>query len=75
MSNPTHVLNFEPLQLTPHMTYEEKPTQIIASQERSLRNKVIQMVKVKWLNHSEEEATWETEADMRSRYPEIFGKF
>ena len=75
MSNPSHVLNYEPLQLTPNMSYEERPVQILARQERRLRNKVIPMVKVKWLNHSEEEATWETERDLKSRYPDLFGKF
>ncbi|XP_073017847.1 uncharacterized protein [Primulina eburnea] len=57
MSNPSHVLNFEPLQLTPNLSYEERPTQILDNQETMLRNKVIKMVKVKWLIHSEEEAT------------------
>ncbi|XP_073041943.1 uncharacterized protein [Primulina eburnea] len=75
MSNPLHVLNYEPLQLTPHLSFEEKPTQILDRQEKRLRNKVVQMVKVKWLNHSEEEATWETETEMRSRYPELFDTF
>ena len=75
MSNPSHVLNYEPLQLTPNMTYEERPVQILARQEKRLRNKVIPMVKVKWLNHSEEEATWETERDLKSLYPDLFGKF
>ncbi|XP_075475621.1 uncharacterized protein LOC142507594 [Primulina tabacum] len=74
MSNPSHVLNHEPLQLTPNMSYDERPTQILDRQERRLRNKVIHMVKVKWLTHSEEEATRETETDMRSSYPEIFSE-
>ncbi|XP_073279544.1 uncharacterized protein [Primulina huaijiensis] len=75
MSNPSHVLNYESPQLTPNMSYEERLTQILGRQERRLRNKVIQMVKVKWLNHSEEEAIWETKRDMRSRYPKLFRKF
>ncbi|XP_042396452.1 uncharacterized protein LOC121986553 [Zingiber officinale] len=75
MSNPSHVLNFEPLQLTPNLSYEERPTQILSRQERRLRNKVIKMIKVRWLNHSKEEVTWETQTDMRSLYPELFGKF
>ncbi|XP_073030729.1 uncharacterized protein [Primulina eburnea] len=47
MSNPSHVLNYDPLQLSPNMSYEERPTQIRDRQERSLRIKVIQIVKVK----------------------------
>ncbi|XP_073304156.1 uncharacterized protein [Primulina huaijiensis] len=37
MSNPSHVLNYEPLQLTPNLSYEEKPMQILGRQERRLR--------------------------------------
>ncbi|XP_073291045.1 uncharacterized protein [Primulina huaijiensis] len=74
MSNSLHALNFEPLQLTPNLSYEERSTQIFSRHERKLRNKVIKMVKVKLLNNSEEEATWETEIDMKSRYPKLFGE-
>ncbi|XP_073300523.1 uncharacterized protein [Primulina huaijiensis] len=63
-----------PMLLTPNMSYKERPTQILDRQERRLRNKVIHMVKVKWINHSEEEATWKTETDMRSSYPELLDK-
>ncbi|XP_073154045.1 uncharacterized protein [Henckelia pumila] len=72
ISNPSHVLNFEPLQLSPHMTYEERPDLILERYERRLRNKTIPMVKVRWMNHSEEKATWEAEAYIRTRYPELF---
>ncbi|XP_073061943.1 uncharacterized protein [Primulina eburnea] len=57
MPNPSHVLNYEPLQLTPHLYFEERPTQIMDRWEKRLRNKVIQIIKVKWLNHFKEEAT------------------
>ncbi|XP_073313515.1 uncharacterized protein [Primulina huaijiensis] len=57
ISNPSHVLNYEPLQLTQNLSLEETPTQILDRHERRLRNKVIHMVKVKLLNHSEEQAT------------------
>jgi hypothetical protein len=30
------------------------------------------MCKVKWGHHSEEEATWEREDDLRAKYPELF---
>ncbi|XP_073019106.1 uncharacterized protein [Primulina eburnea] len=61
MSNHSHVMNYKPLQLTSNLSFEERPTQILDRQGRRLQNKVIQMVNVKWLNHSEEEATQEIE--------------
>ncbi|XP_073154215.1 uncharacterized protein [Henckelia pumila] len=68
VSNPSHVLSVEPLQLSPHMMYEERPIRILDRQERRLRNKSISIIKVRWQNHSDEEATWEAEADIRTRY-------
>ncbi|XP_075492520.1 uncharacterized protein LOC142530577 [Primulina tabacum] len=74
MGNPSHVLSFEPLKLSPKLSSEEKPILILDRQERRLRNKVIKLVKVKWLNHSDEKAAWETEANMSSHYTELFRK-
>ncbi|XP_057550621.1 uncharacterized protein LOC130828676 [Amaranthus tricolor] len=39
---------------------------------KELRNKSIPLVKVLWTHHGEEEATWEKESDIRSRYPHLF---
>ncbi|XP_075481195.1 uncharacterized protein LOC142521907 [Primulina tabacum] len=36
MSNSSHVMNYEALQLTPNLNYEEKPTQILGRKERRL---------------------------------------
>ena len=37
-----------------------------------LQNKTIPLVKVLWKNSKSEEATWELEADMKEKYPELF---
>ncbi|XP_073033800.1 uncharacterized protein [Primulina eburnea] len=50
MSNPSHVLNYEPL--TSNQSFKERPTKILDRRERRLRNKVIHMVKVEWRKHS-----------------------
>ncbi|KAL5551009.1 hypothetical protein UlMin_001185 [Ulmus minor] len=57
------------------LTYEEKPVQILDRKDKTLRNKVIPLVKVLWRNHKIEEATWEREDDMRISYPELFQIF
>ncbi|XP_073153111.1 uncharacterized protein [Henckelia pumila] len=75
ISNPSHILDFEPLRLASDLSFEERPEQILAREERRLRTRDIPMVKVRWLNHSEEEATWEAETDMRTRYPDLFGTY
>ncbi|KAL5583119.1 hypothetical protein UlMin_015561 [Ulmus minor] len=75
VSDPSHVLEHEPIQVKEDLTYEEKPVQILDRKDKTLRNKVIPIVKVLWRNHKVEEATWEREDDMRISYPELFQIF
>ncbi|XP_075481182.1 uncharacterized protein LOC142521892 [Primulina tabacum] len=60
------------LDLLPNLSYEELPVQIIDRKVNVLRNKEIGFVKVLWRNHLIEEATWESEEEMRQRYPDLF---
>ena len=53
-------------------TYEEKPIQILDRKEKVLRRKMIPLVKILWQYHGMEEVTWELEASIRERYPELF---
>ena len=46
--------------------------QFLDKKDKVLRNKTIPLVKVLWRNSKSEEATWELEADMREKYPELF---
>ena len=46
--------------------------QIVDHKVKILRNKVIPLVKFLWGNHGIKEATWESEAQMRSQYPQLF---
>ena len=47
------------------------PTRILGSEIRKLRNREVRLVKVK-RGEGESNATWETEAKMRSLYPFLF---
>ena len=68
----SHILSQEPVEVHADLTYEEKPVQILAKENKVLRNKIIPLVKVLWRNHKIEEATWEREEDMRRDFPELF---
>ncbi|KAL0549604.1 hypothetical protein IC582_014090 [Cucumis melo] len=70
--DPSHVVDYEPLEIDENLGYVEQPIEVLAREVKSLRNKEIPLVKVLWRNHRVEEATWEREDDMRSRYPELF---
>ncbi|XP_062102974.1 uncharacterized protein LOC133813965 [Humulus lupulus] len=71
--NPSHVLNYEPLEVEQDITYEEKSIQILDRKEKELRNKKISLVKVLWGSSNIEEITREREEEMRSKYPDLFG--
>ncbi|KAL4014536.1 hypothetical protein IC575_026741 [Cucumis melo] len=72
VSDPSHVVDYEPLEIDENLSYTEQPVEVLAREVKTLRNKEIPLVKVLWRNHRVEEATWEREDDMRSRYPELF---
>jgi len=70
--NPTHVLETQPIQVNEDLSYEEEPVQILDRKEQVLRTKTIPLVKVLWRNHQVEEATWESEEQMKIKYPHLF---
>jgi hypothetical protein len=62
----------EELDLGGDLTYSERTINILDTVERVTRSKVIKMCKVRWSYHTEDEATWEHEEELRADYPEIF---
>ncbi|KAL0544208.1 hypothetical protein IC582_019321 [Cucumis melo] len=70
--DPSHVVDYEPLEIDENLSYTEKTVEVLAREMKMLGNKEIPLVKVLWRNHRVEEATWEKEDDMRARYPELF---
>ena len=62
----------EELDLQDDLTYEESSIKVLEMAERITRSKTIRMCKVQWKHHSEEEATWEREDDLISKYPQLF---
>ena len=60
------------VQLESDLTYEEKPIKILETAERNTRTKTIKFCKVQWSHHTEEEATWEREDDLRKDHPHLF---
>ncbi|WVZ75493.1 hypothetical protein U9M48_023539 [Paspalum notatum var. saurae] len=58
-----------PEEIQPDLTYEEKPIKILDQKQRSTQRRTINFYKVQWSNHSEEEATWEQEEFLQTKYP------
>ncbi|XP_069143491.1 uncharacterized protein [Solanum lycopersicum] len=72
ISNEYYVLSLDSVEFCPDLTFEEEPIAILDRQVRKLRTIEIALVKVQWKHRSLGEATWETESDMRARYPQHF---
>jgi hypothetical protein len=71
---PTEVLPELELEIEPDLSYQVHPVKVLDQKERSTRARSIQMYKVQWSNHSVEDATWETEDFLRSRFPDFLPK-
>ncbi|KAK1613803.1 hypothetical protein QYE76_019320 [Lolium multiflorum] len=54
------------------LTYREVPIRILDEAFRTTRTRSIKFLKIQWSNHTEEEATWEREEDMKKEYPDLF---
>ena len=61
----------ENLQLESDLVYSEYLMKIVDHKTRVTRNQTSNFYKVQWSNHSEREATWETEEFLKSIYPEL----
>ncbi|XP_070037340.1 uncharacterized protein [Nicotiana tomentosiformis] len=72
MGDPSLVVPTEIIGVKDSPTYEEIPVAILDRQIRKLGTKEIASVKVLWRNQKVEEATWEAEDYMKSRYPHVF---
>jgi hypothetical protein len=69
---PEEQLLMEYLDLGGDLTYSKRPIKILDSTERVTHSKVIKICKVQWSHHTEDEATWEHEEELRADYLELF---
>jgi hypothetical protein len=57
--------------LEAELTYPEHPVKILDQKDRITWRKTIKFFKIQWTNHTEEEATRESEDFLRSRHPDF----
>ncbi|WVZ62768.1 hypothetical protein U9M48_012473, partial [Paspalum notatum var. saurae] len=66
---PEEEIDTSQVQIEPDLTYEATPVKVLDQKQRSTRRSTVTMYKVQWSEHTEEEATWETEEYLRTKYP------
>jgi hypothetical protein len=69
---PEEELPMEDLDAKEDISYQEYPVKILETSERVMRNKKIKMCKVQWSHHTEEEATWEREEELKAEFSSFF---
>jgi hypothetical protein len=69
---PTEIVEAQAIEIEHDLSYTELPIQILDTKERVTRRKKIKMYKILWNNHTEEEATWETDSYLPQNFPNFF---
>jgi hypothetical protein len=69
---PKEQFPMEDLDAKEDLSYQEYPVKILEISERVMQNKKIKMCKVQWNHHTEEEATWEMEEELKIVFPSFF---
>jgi hypothetical protein len=71
---PKEQVPLEDLVMGEDLAYQEYPLKIPKKSERVTRNKKIRMCKVQWSHHTDEEATWEREEELKAEFPDFFAE-
>jgi len=66
------IVPIEAVDLQETLEYVEYPVKILDRAVKETRRTTIPYCKVLWSNHTEREATWEKEADLKEKYPHLF---
>ncbi|XP_070012991.1 uncharacterized protein [Nicotiana sylvestris] len=72
VGDPSTIMPVENIDVNEGLSYEEVPVAILDRKVHKLRNKEVASVKVLWRSQQVEEATWETESEMKEKYPHLF---
>ncbi|WVZ80370.1 hypothetical protein U9M48_027846, partial [Paspalum notatum var. saurae] len=65
----------EGLEVQEDLTYTEHPVKILDTLGRNTRNKKIKMCRVQWSHHTEAEAIWKREDELKAAYPALFTNY
>jgi hypothetical protein len=71
---PEEQVPLEDLVTSEDLTYQEYPVKLLETSERVTQNRKIQMCKVQWSHHTEEEVTWEREEELKAEFLNFFAE-
>jgi hypothetical protein len=70
-----HVIDWNMIQVEQEGVLQVHPVRILDRKSKQLRNRAIGLVKVQWTWYGPEDATWEHEDAMQTKYPHLFEDF
>jgi hypothetical protein len=66
---PEEQIPMEDLDVKEDLSYQEYPVKILETSKRVMQNNRIKMCKMQWSHHTEEEATWKREEELKAEFP------
>jgi hypothetical protein len=58
-------------EIEPDLSLAEYPMRVLDHKETQTRRQKVKMYTIQWSHHTEEEATWETEQFLNTKYPDF----
>jgi hypothetical protein len=69
---PDRTIEVTDVALESDLTYSEHPIRVLDQKDRITRRKTLKFYKIQWNQHSEDEATWETQDFFGKEFPRLF---
>jgi hypothetical protein len=66
---PDRTIEVMDVALEPDLTYSERPVRVLYQKDRITRRKTLKFYKIRWNQHLEDEATWETQDFLERNSP------
>jgi hypothetical protein len=61
--------------LEPDLTYSKHPIRVLDLKDRVTRRRVLKFYKIQWNQHTEDEATWETQDFLEKNFPGFLASY
>jgi hypothetical protein len=66
---PDQTMDVVDVTLEPGLTYLEHPIRVLDQKDKTTRKMTLKFYKVQWNQHTEDEATWETQDFLEKNFP------
>jgi hypothetical protein len=66
---PDRTIDVMDFTLEPDLTYSEHPIRVLDQRDRVTQRRVLKFYKIQWNQHTEDEATWETQDFLEKNFP------